>query len=128
MQTIVLSFSKASHPGGRIMQSWEESRLGMAFLMSKIFGHGLSPYLLLSWIEVDSCTVTDDLQPQPGNVGVSYKHNSLTFRMMLASKQCVDHLGNDCTHMCIPLECCTANDPGTSWRISCLSLPSISYD
>ena len=47
---------------------------------------------------------------------------------MFTSKPCVDHLGKDCMHMFIPLECCTPNDPETSWRISCPSLPSTSYD
>ena len=47
---------------------------------------------------------------------------------MLSSKLYVDHLGNNCMHTFIPLECHTPNDPGTSWRISCPSLPSTSYD
>ena len=98
-------------------ESQEESGLGMAFLMSKILGHGLSPYPLLSWIVVDSCTVSDGLQPKLGNVHGSYEHNSLTFSMMLSSKPYVNHLGNDCTHTFILLECC--------WRISCPSLPMI---
>ena len=31
-------------------------------------------------------------------------------------------------HTFVPLECCTPNDLGTSWRINCPSLPSASYD
>ena len=95
-------------------ESQEESRSAMAFLMSKISGHGLSPYLLLSWIVVPSCIVGDGLQLKSGNINGSYEHNSLTFRMMLASKAYVDHLGNNCMHTSIPLECHTPNDPGTS--------------
>ena len=48
--------------------------------------------------------------------------------MILTSKPYVDHLVNDCTHTFIPFECHTPNDPGTSWRISCPSLPSAPYD
>ena len=110
------------------VESQEESRLGMAFFMSKISGHGLSPYPLLFWIVVDSCTVGDSLRLKPADVCGSYEHNSLTFRMMLTSKPYVDHLGNDCMHMFVLLECHTPNDPETSWRISCPSLPSTSYD
>ena len=110
------------------VESQEESRSGMAFLMSKILGHGLSPYPLPSWIVVDSCTVSDGLRPKPGDVCGSYEHNSLTFRMMFASKPHVDHLGNNCMHTFIPLECCTPNNPRTSWRVSCPSLHSASYD
>ena len=109
-------------------ESQEESRSGMAFLMSKISGHVLSPYPLPSLIVVDSCTVSNGLQPKPGDINGSYEHNSLTFRMMLTSKPYVNHLGNDCAHTFTPLECHTPNDPGTSWRISCPSLHSASYD
>ena len=56
-------------------ESQEESGSGMAFLMSKISGHGLSPYPLPSWIVVDSCTVGDGLPPKLGDVHGSYKHN-----------------------------------------------------
>ena len=44
--------------------SQDESGSGLVFLMSKISGHGLSPYPLPSWIVVDSCTVSDGLQPK----------------------------------------------------------------
>ena len=103
-------------------ESQEESGSSMAFLMSKISSHGLSPYPLPSWIVMDSCTVSDGLGPKPGDVPGSYEHNSLTFRMMLPRKQ------NDCMHTFILLECRTPNDPGTSWRISCPSPPSTSND
>ena len=92
-------------------ESQEESTSGMAFLMSKILGHGLSPYPLLSWIVVDSCTVDEGLRPKPGDVCGSYEHNSLTFRMMFVSKPYVNHLGNNCMHTFVLLECRTPNDP-----------------
>ena len=47
---------------------------------------------------------------------------------MLASRLYVNHLGNNCVHMFVPLECHTPKDLGMSWRIHCPSLPSASYD
>ena len=108
--------------------SQDESGSGLVFLMLKISGHGLSPYPLTSWIVVDSCTVGDGLQPKPGDICGSYRHSLLMFRMLLTSCPYIDNLGKNCLQTFIPLECHTANDPKTSWRISCPSLPSVSYD
>ena len=109
-------------------RSQDESGSSLVFLMSKISGHGLSPYLLPSWIVVDLCTVGDGLQPKQGDICGSYGHSSLTFRTMLASRPYVNCSGNDCVHTFVPLECRTPDDPCTSWRIHCPSLPSASYD
>ena len=108
--------------------SQDNSCLGLVLFMSTISGHGLSPYPLPSWIVVDLCTLGDGLQIKGGNFHGSYRHSYLTFQMMLTSRPYVNHLGNNCLHMFVPLECHTLNDPGTSWRINCLSLPSASYD